>query len=929
MANKTVTAKLGTHLIRLSLLVILVMLFHFSGLGRHLTDISYRWLNIAAQHPDGARSILLVNASGQALSSDELYWRKLLREINVHRPRHVILAVEPKKVGRSFYRELASGPPASIAVEAVASASGTVRAGSHSAVSRTLPRGWLLPITINSDGTLGYYTGLDEDRDAKRTDAGDDIEAIEIQVLRSSRTEAKDTSNSQNTGSKGGESAEHTIANINPLPSYFRVVAPRTGHPLLEVDANYVVESGLVPDLVEDRWVIIGQGNMVSGTITAGRSKPDIDSSLQQRGHLLTAVLEGLWLRVLPGWQDWLIILGLAGLCYGLSSVIPDRYRRWFYGLWIAGAAFSLAAALRWLQLQLPVAELVFIPFFYMVINSYYRRQEEKVSFNQVLEMTEARMVKQRELSDFFISEDYWEKILVMIRQTLQLEAAIILERPTEKFHLDIVVKFGCSEALVYEKRRDFRRAPFDTALQYGKPIQPERPFFEIDKHLEIQYMCPLYHGGEILGFWALSLSRETVLNTPRFEEILQKYSVQISELLYSRQIMARGNTGLLDTNPKTDQLAYDKHIVFQRVMTLESQLSSHINLIDTTKTGCLLYDLFGNLVLANTAAQSFARNNSVAIFDGNALDLMVTLTGCSPERGRETLLDIIVHNSSATLPVTIERGVATHVIHICLVQSDTEHNESSIAPRPFDAQGILFEIIDNSRIARLHREKESLLVNLTASAVDMVQGAYFALSAIKRTLSNNDESTEDAEELETILDDITAVMSSLNEQLYLSEDIIRSGHLYVDMKIAVENSITRHGHQVIARMMEVKANLSDYCELAKANVSDLERTLERMWALMLETAEEGSQLQILVDQKEMNNKNIIRCAFKNRGYGLTPGIIDAFNRRDLEHLTPTLSALRLVTDDIKGWGGTLILRSSLGKSLTVIMALETFSDHH
>lgn len=923
MINKTVGAKLWNHLTRFALLLALILLFHFSGLGRHLTDISYRWINIAAQHPDGARSILLVNAPGETLIASEVYWRKLLREINTHQPKHITLAVEPKNLGQSFYRELAAGAPASIAVETVVSANGTVRAGTHATVNNALPMGWLLPIAINSDGTLGYYTQLDTGQYPTSTDAHDGVEAIEVLALRSGRAGINDDINSSNNA------LESPATKTSIPPSYFRVVAPRAERPLLQIEANYAVESGLVADLVTNRWVIIGQGDLVSGVATAGHSKPDINSSLQQRGHLLAALIEDRWLRVLPGWQNWLIIVGIAGVCYGLLTVIPHKYRRWLYSLWALSAVVSLTAILRWLQLQLPVAELIFIPQLYMIIDTYYRRQKEKIAFKQMLEMTEARMVKQRELSDFFISEDYWEKILIMIRQTLQLEAAIILERPTEKFHLDIVVKFGCSEAMVFEKRRDFRRAPFDTALQYGKPIQPERPFFDIDKRLEVQYMCPLYHGGEILGFWALSLSRETVLNTPQFEEILQKYSVQISELLYNRQIMGRGNTDLLSLDTKTDHLAYDKNIVLQRITTLESQLSSHINLIDATKTGCLLYDLFGNLVLANTAAQTFARNNSVAIFDGNALDLMVTLTGCSPERGRETLLDIIVHNSSTTLPVTIEKGIATHVIYIRLVQSDTENHEPSVAPRPFGAQGILFEIIDNSRIARLHREKETLLVNLTASAVDMVQGAYFALSAIKRTLGNNNKSTEDVEDLETILNDISAAMSSLNNQLYLSEDIIRSGHLYVDMKIAVENSIARYEHRVIARMMEVKANLSDYCELAKANVSDLERTLERIWILMLETAEEGSQLQVLVDQKEMNTKNIVRCVFKNQGFGLTPGIIDAFNRRDLEHLTPTLSALRLVMDDVKSWGGTLLLRSTLGKSLTVIVALETFSDHH
>ena len=894
---------LTKHLSRLALLLILTAGFHFSGLSQHFSDISYRWLNSVAKQPDGSRSILLVNASGEALAKDEIYWRKLIREINAHQPKHITLAVQPQNIGPSFYRDLAASASANLAIEPVLNANGSIGAGSHTRAGK-LPQSWLLPIDVNGDGTLGYHTQLN--RLSVTASHTHNLPANEILALR------------LGNGSLNKDAEP---------PHYFRVVAPRIAHPLLQVETDYVIESGLVADLVTDRWVIIGQGDIVSGVIRAGHSTPDSNSSLQQRGHLLAALLEGRWLHVLTKGQHALIVAGLAGLWYLVFLLAPRSYQRWLYICWVLTTTLSLAATLRWLDLQLPAAELIAIPFLYMIIDTFYRRREEKIAFTQVVEMTEPRMIKQRELSDFFISEDYWEKILSMVRQTLQLEAAMILERPGTKFHLDIVVKFGCSEALLLEKRRDFRRSPFDTALQFGGPIQPERPFFDIDPHLEVQYMCPLYYRGEILGFWALSLLRETVLRTPHFEDILRKYSTQISELLYNRKIMAQGNIGLVALGEKASELTYDKNIVLQRITTIESQLSSHISLIDVMKTGCLLYDLFGNLILANTAAQTFARNNGVAIFDGNALDLLIKLTGCSAERGRDTLLDIIIHNSHVTLPVTLKKDIATHVLYIRLVQ-ESENAEPDAAPRPFDAQGILFELIDNSRIARLHREKETLLVNLTASAIDMVQGAYFAASAIKRTLVQNEDSTEDIEDLENILGDMATVMSSLNDQLYLSEDIIRSGHLYVDMKTAVENSISRHSYQVVARMMEVKTNLSDYCELAKANVSDLERVLERIWTLIIETAEEGSQLQILVDQKEMSNKNVIRCAFKNQGFGLTPGIIDAFNRRDLQHLTPTLSALRLAMDDLKGWGGALLLRSTLGKSLTVIVVLETFSDH-
>ena len=893
---------LSSHLARLTLLFALTLLFHFCGIGQLLTDLSYHWLNLAAQHPDGTRSVLLINASEEALAADEAYWLELVNEINSHYPAHIMLAVQPHNVGPSFYQALASGAPASIAIEPVLNANGVILTNNPQ-VSNILPRSWLLPIATNNDGTLGYHTTIPDNPN---------FVSAEILALQMGRAKTD-----------GNNSASPTP------PNYFRITAPNTARPLPQVSTDQVLESGLVFDLAADRWIVIGQGTMVPGAIAAGHRVPEVNSGLQQRGHLLVALIENRWLRALPNWGKGLIIAITAGLWYGLFTLVARKHRLWLYTAWVLTISLTLAAMLRWLYLQLPAAELVFMPFLYMAVDSYYRRREAKTAFNQVMAMTEARMVKQRAVSDFFISENYWEKILTMIRQTLQLEAVVILECSANSTQLNIVANHGYDKEIALEKRRDFRRPPYDTAIQHGKPIQPERPFFDIDPVTTLQFICPLYYGGKILGFCALSLLRETLRNIPRAEEIFQQYSTQIGELLYRRQMMTRGNLNLLPENINADSLPYDKSMILQRITALESQLISHTDMSNATLTSGLLYDLFGNLVLANSAAQAFARENNIAIFDCNSLDFLIALTNCSPTEGRQTLMDIIVHDSQAMLPVSTIKAHATHMVYIRLVHGGKESSQSSLAPQPFDAQGILFEVLDNSHLSRLYQAKKSLPVNLTASLVDMLQNANFSLSEVQNSLTTLNQSTGKTDKLEMILNEMSVVTTLLHQHLQASDDIISDGYFYIDMKPTLENSIERHRPQLLIHMIDITTDLPDDCELARASLNDLEKILECIWVLMLETPDQSSQLSIRLEQTYGDNQNTILCTFKSQDVGLTPKMIEAFNGRDFRHLSPSLSALRLACDDIDEWSGSLQLRSIMGQSTTISLALEAFSDPH
>ncbi len=878
-----------------SLTLAFLMTLNISGVGATLTDTLYRWLGPLAYHSDATQDIFLVPVNQSDLKQEEKFWRQLIAELARHQPRHILLTVFPRNAGPLFYRELARLPSVSLGLSPVLLPDGSIAVADSPATDESFPRGWLLPVRWLGDGTLGY----------QRSITSEDQHTLAVELV----------------------AARTSGADITVIPDEFRALPSPDGDALPQIDAAYVAQFGVVPDLVKDKWVVIGHANLSPQPFTGPTPSNVLRGSLNLHGEILDAVLQHRFITRINGWGAAVLLFCIFLLAITILNSAFAAQQRWLLGAWMLIVPTLSLVLYRWLYLQLPAAEILLVPVCVAVFNTLRKHRKEKAIFLKVAQLTEGSMDRQRDLSRFFYGEGHWEKILLLIKQTLQLDRTLILERAPGKDHLQVVASHNCDIKQLFEQRRDFNRPPFDIALQHGRPIQPQRPFFQIDEKREVQYLCPLTHSGEVLGFWAITLTKESMLGTPRFEEILRQYTAQISELLYNRNQIGKQPGDLLNSGGGQQIQNLNRETILQRVVALEGQLRNYNALINCTNSGLFLYDLFGNLVLSNAAAQAYARQHNIPVFEGNALDLLVALAGCTQRKAQDILLDAIVNATTMALPVISADGVSTHIVHIRAVPSTHEPEMNSV-PLPFDAQGILFELIDNSRIARINREQDNLLINLGSKVIDLIQSAYLTAGMVKRTLQSNQLSAMDVEDMEEILREMTRTISAINAQVNASEDIVRSGYFYADLKQALDDSIERHQPAILGRMLELETNIPSYSQLAKANVRELDRVLDRIWELLLETCEEGSSLQINLEEFDEGGKTHIYCVFNNIGYGLTEEIIGSYSKGELAQLTPQLSSLRLAANEVTQWPGAITLRSNFGQSLSISLMLESFSPH-
>ncbi len=867
-----------------------LLLILLSGAARPLHDNFYRLASALPVFSQANQNILLVTIEPAHLQGDAEFWRQLLSKISEHNPRHITFATLPQEVSLDYLEELAGSVPFTTALRPAIRPDGTLldldtaeqRLGTHS-------HGWLLPIFWNRDGTLGYQRFVAEYPAAL---------AAELVAA-----------------AAGGALLDDDLA------EEFDLRVSNGTHPLPNMEAQYIVDHGVVADLVTDKWVMIGQSRLYPAPATLMGDRPGLRDELELRGQILQSVIDNRVINHLPLWQA---LLGLAFILLLSIYVLTIFAHKPVLPLLVTSSLLLLCLALGLLfvaGLEIPVGLAIATPLCTSAAMAALRATALRRALDRLFPLTDTTASFYQERLARLTGSVSLEDILELVWQTLQVKHAIILQLSDDDDQLHAISHRGHPED-VLPAERDISNPPYATAFALNHPVISTQPFFERDGDADVEYLCPLIYDGEKLGFWALSISHENMQKIPHFEDILRQYSAEISSLLYARNRARRSPPlpKLTDQTPTHIKL----EMLRRRAIAGESLLRYAQSILNTTDNGLLLFNLFGNLQFTNTAAELFANKFSIPIDVLNSLDLLSVLTGCSAARGQDILLEIVTHNSSVSLPVIITGEITTHVVHVRgVATSGTVTTNTST--NPFATQWVLFEIYDQSRFAQINLEQDKLVLNINAKIGELAAAARTKGLAIKDFLLENEKSLQDVIELNHILKEIENNSGKIERQLITFEDIVANSYHFVEVKSAVQDSIQKHRRQLELRNLTLRLNLPDQHHISRADNHELAKVLNQIWELLLETASDGSTLSI--DVQSVDDLGIM-CTFDNEGYGLTPGIIDAFGRGEVAELTSTLAALYFSAHNVKQWPGSLILESPIVGLLTVTLTLEGFTVH-
>ena len=488
---------------------LLVWLLSISALLDRPTNSIY---DLLSRHmPEKQRiedPILLVEAAYHYRFKDEKFWLEVLNTLESTGVRQIIFTFLPQRVSASFYHHAANN-------------------------SRTVfGRGTILKEDAPQKLSLEPFPDLSLEH--KLISGALQIPQEAHGINRNYRTHF-DTDN-QSFLSLAPAAASQMGKQVQDLPGQFRIDFIGQPDQMPTVAIDDLLSGRLIDQVLENKIVLIG---LVPPYPFHGYDTPNSISEngvtpLEYQGLALQTVLFGRMLRFPGSWE--LLACLLIIICLNLTA---HQYLGTFShfivsGLFIGSVIVFNAALLYFYQVWVPVVEIVLAYILFQTLlafrdNTLRNRLALQIILDQSFKRREQVMPK-----SFFRSPDYWSLVVNMVNQTLNLKRFIFLEAVEGDHRVKEVISLNCSLDDIKERRRDYHRTPYKTALEQNRSI-PVSSYFTQLPESEAAYLVPLNFAGQVQGFWAFTIDVNEEKQSPALLTTVNNFAVEIGEMLFRR----------------------------------------------------------------------------------------------------------------------------------------------------------------------------------------------------------------------------------------------------------------------------------------------------------------------------------------------------------------------------------------------------------
>jgi hypothetical protein len=491
---------------------------------------------------------------------------------------------------------------------------------------------------------------------------------------------------------------------------------------------NFLLRPESLPNITLSQAL---QGYLIEGLVADKVIYIDLEDQLGQSrqqdvlGELSYGTLQMLaaetlanekFITPLSEWVTGLLLLMLfVAHFFGLQLVPSGRLLALAGGYSIAIPVISLLFSYIF-SILLPTLEILIVLILTVMFYILIERNYKWAGLGKIIARINASLGKKLELTSFYQAEDPWHNLHVLINQQLNLNRSIFLEKVPNDHRVREVHALNCNIDDIEERRRDYRRRPYSDSIVAGKPTELSfRNYFIKPEGNEIEYLVPLVSAGDVLGFWALTVIPGEEWDRQEFENNLDRFCGEIAELLFHKQ--------RLDEQRHTESSMLYRVLTLSAgeteisemnrlVMAMEKRLDLMHSIYDGMNTASLLYSLFGQVVQSNRMMERLAEENDLRIYKLSAYDLLVELTGLSPEYIKQLLLNVTLKGQAADLRLNHPSLGDNYVLKIRPVKSEQQDN----AGTPFLVSGILFEFINLASIETALAHRGECLVPVSVS---------------------------------------------------------------------------------------------------------------------------------------------------------------------------------------------------------------------
>ena len=869
---------------------LVVWLLSLSGALTFFDGLAYDCaMNVSCRQQHQASHVLLVKITSKSQTKIKKTWLQTLRKLHKLGARAIVFNFFPTRASKEFYSEVRQYGNVVLGNRLVHSSQNQALLAGHPSSLNKLPWG----VVSYPPSTYGIY----RHHQSFFTIDKEQYPSLETAIVQKLLPDAD-------------------------VPSRFFVNFRGQGGVLPSVNLKQLLNNELVTELVKGHVVLVGEQRPDElGLTTPVASGYNTMSLLEFQGHTLNSLLDDCKIKILNPEAKLILFLVFAGIVI-------------FIYQWLAIAGifsltlliiflFSACTLIVWLLffLWLPVVEVVLIQILLLLLALRKKVALSHASINAMLVGLSSKLKSRMPSRSFYVTEDHWAHITTMVNESLDLKRLIFLERVTGDHRVREVKAINCSLNDIHERRRDYLRTPYSTAIATKGPLRIEKNrYLKYPTEDEEQYIVPLIFFGEVQGFWTFSIETQKREANPLFDSLIRDYSRQISELLYYRQQFADELTPhghwrrylLLELLEKSYQ---DFNVVLGM---LEQRLERLEKLFGGEYTPTIVYNIFGYVMYINTSAGKLLKQKGITPHDMTLLDLIVALSNNRPDQLKGIMRYIIFEHKLVTIPVYI---LPEHRFTLRLWPlKSQDHEKNWLEPAPFGINGIVCELVDTTSIDRL-AEIKTLLTERIGIHLRNDLGAITLSSSL---LASDPASTDNVETVAAMLEEkAQSAMKILDECERLIqtqteiENIIR---FPLDIQNLFEKAHFKCEDLLRERNIGIKLVRPQLLTYAFAS-PELEDVFYHILVLVIKDTVDEEQVFITVEQ----GTDTICYNFSNTGFGIPDERFQSFLFDDDDLATQDFKNIRNSFRMIESWGAKITGHSEVGQGTVIALEFEKF----
>ncbi|MDP2828871.1 MAG: CHASE2 domain-containing protein [Sulfuricellaceae bacterium] len=694
---------------------------------------------------------------------------------------------------------------------------------------------------------------------------------------------------------------------------------------LPRISAQRVLKGELIPELVNGRSVLIGVSDSGPYLFTPLAVSGKLLSELEFHGFALDTLLRDQVVRSVPLWLQFPLILFLVGVSL-------------FMFQWGAGVRFTsgltvilvvVYALLAWLALHyariwLPLVELWAVQIASYLMFTRYRAANEETTLRRMLLETNAKLRQRFFPASFTTSQEHWSQVISMVNQTLNLERVIFLERVKGDHRVREVKSLNCGLQDIKELRRDYERPPYSTAIAERHPIEVQN-YLSHGQDGEVQYLIPLLFGGEVLGFWAFGARPEKLAALHNREAVLRDFAEQIAELLFHRQ-------QALDKEAKSSR-PLQRYLRLQggeqlteslnkTLVALDRRLGGMEEYLDGLGTASILYDLFGQVRIANRQMVLLLSEAKLLPYQMTATDLIGALADVSLDYARGVMQAIILDRQKISLPAKLADDSRSYMLHLGpLLPTRGKQILREGDPLPFEVEGILCELVDTTMVKRLYSIKDEVMERVAYQIRNDTESLLSGISLLETGDLAEDKQSRVISIIRDKISNLVAVTEQVNGLLNQEVDTGVVECYPIDCRRPLLAAVEAIRDKAAVHGVVFDLQLPDLVSLVFASPEGLQDVLDSVLAVLVaDTIQQGSILASLEEREGW-----ITYRFANQGFGIPEDRLQSYLHGDSSQATDEFGKLQQSAMRVAYWEGRLEGHSEIGVGTRFELKLKGF----